>query len=147
MRLNLKRLERILKNVSATCADCNDPHGILFCGECGRHDDDCTCDGCEPEHTEECDMDEDCTCGAKRAKARPHRCALTRALKQVQAELGQQRTTAMRHLHWSAVDPAPLCGTGMLGPGLRVHYTKARKTDCYACRRAFRLSVSRPAKR
>lgn len=141
VRLNLPRLERVLSNAGATCEDPDNRRGPLFCGHCGAHDDECPCDDCEL-HDEDCDMGIDCPCGGRK---RRHRCELTRALEEVRAAVKFVRSLP-RHLHWSRSDPTALCGTGFIGPGLRVHYTKARKTDCHACRRVFRASVSRPAK-
>ena len=45
-----------------------------------------------------------------------------------------------RHLHESG-EARTLCGWGHGGAVRSVHVTKARKTDCDACRKAFRAQV------
>lgn len=150
--LNLVRLESVLRNAGATCEDLDDRRGALFCANCGRHDDDCPC--------EECTHDRHCN-GACRhpdelaERNKPHRCDLTRALEEVREALraaapsiavylSEAEPERPRHLHRSLSDPTPLCGCQPPLNYRRVHYTKARKTDCIGCRTVLRESASRP---
>lgn len=78
--INLIRLESVLKNAVATCADPDDRRGALFCANCGWHADNCPC--CDDD-----DLGEEELAERRVPSQRHHRCDLTRALEEVREAL------------------------------------------------------------